>query len=117
MALQDADLLVVNRGGTNYKITIADFKSQVGIMGNVIYGNVYDVLARSGENITINHPAIDLAKSYIVLSGAAIDLSVNIDVGIYVSSRTTTSFNVSIASSYLTGNQGADVTFSYFLIY
>ena len=29
MALQDTDLLVVNRGGTNYKVTVADFKQEI----------------------------------------------------------------------------------------
>lgn len=112
MALQDTDLLVVNRGGTNYQVSVADFKSQVGIMGNVIYGTA-GVSSAAGNQTTVTHASVDLAKSYIVLSTSSNfdGNNGNITVGVFVSDRTTTSFTLR------TNGGSTSIQVSYFLIY
>ena len=77
-------------------------------MGNVIYGVV-----SLGSDITVTHDAVDLSKSYIVLTmGSRFDgNSGAAGVGAWIPDRTTTSFLVRPVAGVTTG------TASYFLIY
>lgn len=57
MALQDADLLLVNRGGTNYKVTVAQFKQEInplqGRIQNLVFTSSAD--SRTAGVVTVPH--------------------------------------------------------------
>ena len=89
MALQDTDLLVVNRGGTNYQVSVADFKTEINPMqGKTFYGGIGINPTNGGGSGSVPNPS-GTADAYVVFSSQ----------GLAAGSNNTSYFGYSYVSS------------------
>ena len=80
-------------------------------MQQVIYG--YGALTGPGYTVTVNHPAVDLTQSYIVLdtfSSSDKKLIAGVKNGGVISDRTSTSFTLTFPPVY-------QIEYSFHLVY